>query len=87
MLTRHKSELMGRFPIEELAFFGSSARGDVNSNSDIDIMVVFNDKIGLKFIDLAYELESILGKPVDLVSKNAIKPAYFEEIKKDLFYV
>jgi len=33
-------------------------------------MVEFNDKIGIRFIDLAEELESLIGFKVDLVSKK-----------------
>ena len=43
--------------------------------------------MGIEFIDLAGELEAILHRKVDLVSKNGIKPKYLEEIKKDLVYV
>jgi len=87
VLSRHKSRLLEQYPIEALALFGSSARGDFRPESDVDILVVFNGKVGLRFVDLADELENILGKPVDLVSKNAIKPGYFDSIKKDLIYV
>jgi predicted nucleotidyltransferase len=42
---------------------------------------------GIEFIDLAEELEKILNRKVDLVSKNGVKPKYFDEIQKDLIYV
>ncbi len=44
-------------------------------------MVEFNDKIGIRFIDLAEEIESLLERDVDLVSKKAIKPKYFKSIE------
>ena len=73
--------------LKSLAIFGSYSRGDQKESSDIDILVEFNGKIGLKFIDLADEIERLLGKHVDLVSKNGVKKKYFESINADLIYV
>ncbi len=70
-----------------MAVFGSVSRGENNENSDVDILVDFSQPIGIGFIDLADELENILKQRIDLVSRNAIKPKYFEQIKNDLRYV
>lgn len=86
-LNEHKSTLFRKYPIKSLAIFGSYSRGDQNESSDIDILVEFNGKIGLSFIDLAEEIERLLGKHVDLVSKNGVKKKYFESIYPDLIYV
>ncbi|MDZ7743915.1 MAG: hypothetical protein U5Q03_19820 [Bacteroidota bacterium] len=51
------------------------------------MLVEFNDKIGIRFIDLADEIEQIVGVKVDLVSKNGIKEKYFTAIVPDLIYV
>jgi predicted nucleotidyltransferase len=53
----------------------------------VDILADFIQTPGISFIDLADELEDILQAKVDLVSRNAIKPAYFEKIQKDIKYV
>ena len=50
-------------------------------------MVDFDKQVGVEFIDLATELEKLLDLKVDLVSKNGIKPRYFEAVKEDLIYV
>jgi hypothetical protein len=82
-----KSQLTKKYPIAAMALFGSFSRGDQLADSDIDILVELDGKIGSRFIDLAEELESALGRKVDLVSKNGIKPRYFKSIKEDLIYV
>lgn len=82
-----KSELTKKYPIATMALFGSFSRGDQLENSDIDILIELDGKIGSKFIDLAEELESALGRKVDLISKNGIKPGYFNSIEQDLIYV
>lgn len=83
----HKKELFEKYPIKELAIFGSYARNEQKEASDLDLMVEFHSRIGSEFIELADELEEILGIKVDLVSKNGIKERYFERIKDDLIYV
>jgi hypothetical protein len=50
-------------------------------------MVDFSRPIGIAFINLADELETILQMKVDLVSKGGIKPTYFAVIQPDLIYV
>ena len=67
--------------------FGSFARNEAGESSDLDILVEFNNKIGIRFIDLADELESITGVNVDLVSRKGIKEKYFKSIERDLIYV
>jgi predicted nucleotidyltransferase len=70
-----------------MAIFGSYSRREQKDSSDLDILVEFSDKIGVRFIDLADELENIIGFKVDLVSKNGIKEKYLKSINSDLIYV
>lgn len=86
-LLSHKQRLFSKYPIKSMAIFGSYARNEQMGHSDIDIMVEFHDKIGIRFIDLADEIEELIGQKVDLVSKNGIKEKYYEAIKSDLIYV
>jgi len=86
-LRKLKAELAMKYPIAAMALFGSFSRGDYLENSDIDILVEIDGKIGARFIDLAEEPEAALGRKVDLISKNGIKPKYYSSIKPDLIYV
>jgi predicted nucleotidyltransferase len=87
ILKKHKSELVDKYGLSQLAIFGSYARRQQRENSDVDILVEFNRPIGLEFIDLAEELEQILQIKVDLVSKKGIKKKYFKSIETELAYV
>jgi predicted nucleotidyltransferase len=87
ILKDQKKELEKKYPISELALFGSYARGDNNDKSDIDILVDFNGRIGIGFIALAQELEDIFQTKIDLVSRNGIKPRYLPFIEKNLIHV
>ena len=83
----HKELLFNKYPIKYLALFGAMSRGDYHEHSDVDILVDFEKDIGIEFIDLADELEAILDKKVDLVSKNGLKEKYYQFLKKELEYV
>jgi predicted nucleotidyltransferase len=87
ILDNHKGRLFRDYPIKSMAIFGSYSRREQNDSSDLDILVEFSDKIGVRFIDLADELENIIGFKVDLVSKNGIKEKYLKSIDSDLIYV
>ena len=87
ILAKAKPELQKKYPLSELAIFGSYARGDATEESDIDVLVDFNDKIGIEFISLAFDIEDLFKAKVDVVSKGGIKPAYFEYVAQDLIYV
>jgi hypothetical protein len=80
-------EITAKYPIKSLAIFGSLSRKKDDENSDVDILVEFNRSVGMEFIHLCYELEEILNRKVDLVTRKAIKEKYFKEIEQDLIYV
>lgn len=86
-LSNHKSRLFKDYPIKSMAIFGSYSRREQNDTSDLDILVEFSDKIGIRFIDLAEDLEKIVGVKVDLVSRKGVKEKYLKSINSDLIYV
>jgi len=86
-LARYKPLLMKKYKVETLGIFGSYVRGTASENSDLDILVQFEKPIGLDFVILAEELESLLQVKVDLVSVNAIKPKMMDYVKQSLIYV
>lgn len=63
-----------RYGVAELAVFGSVAAGDAGPDSDVDLLYVLRDGVHLGWAinDLADDLENVLGRPVDLVSKQAL---------------
>lgn len=86
-LSLYKPELIKKYPIASIGLFGSIVRDDFTENSDIDIIVDFNGKIGIEFIDLAEELEQKLNWKVDLVSRNGIKQRYLDVIDPQIIYI
>jgi predicted nucleotidyltransferase len=87
ILSGLKPELSKKYPIVSIGLFGSIVRDDFTEDSDVDIIVDFNGKIGLEFIDLAEELEAGFNWKVDLVSRGGIKQKYFDYIEPEIVYV
>ena len=85
-LKKYKPLLREKFKVKEIGIFGSYARGEESDQSDVDLLVAFDETIGWEFIDLKDFLEGILDKPVDLVTVNALKPQLKGEILKEVFY-
>jgi hypothetical protein len=77
-------ELSREFPVTGLAIFGSYARGTQTESSDIDILVDVDPSIGLRFVDLAERIESLLGVRADVVSRRAISPRHWAVIEEEL---
>jgi predicted nucleotidyltransferase len=64
-----------RWKIVRLELFGSAARGELTAGSDLDFLYTFAEdaRWGWKFVDACDELEAIVGRPVDLVSRTSIE--------------
>ena len=87
VLKKYKPELEKEYNVSLLGLFGSYARNEQHESSDVDILIDFSQPIGLQFVDIAERLETILGRKVDLVSKNAVKPKLLKYIQQDIQYV
>ena len=71
--------------VKEIGLFGSFARNEMKESSDIDILVEY--KRGTTLLDIVrmkQDLNQLLGRKVDLVSKNAVRSSVMNYIKQDL---
>lgn len=83
-----KSFLKENFKVKSISVFGSYLRGEQNEESDIDILVEFYQTIDLfKFVELEYFLSDILGRKVDLVMKDTLKPRIKDRILEEAVVV
>lgn len=76
-LLRAERPALERYGVRSAALFGSTARGEAQAGSDVDVLVVFAPEahIGLvRFVDLQERLQTLFGREVDLVSRGALKP-------------
>lgn len=70
-----------------MAIFGLFSGKAQNDLSDLDRLVEFKDKIEIRYINLAEEVENMVGFKVDSVSKNGIEEKYLRTIDPDLIDV
>ena len=83
-LTQHKPVLAQRFGVRRLALFGSLARGTAREDSDIDILVGFDQPpTPAAFFGVQFYLEDLLGRPVDLVTETALRPQLRPYVERD----
>jgi uncharacterized protein len=87
ILKSNKAKLFAKYPIKSMALFGSHARGEAQTGSDVDILVELTQHDGWKFLSLVDELETILNKKVDLVSKDGVQQQYLDFFSQQLVYV
>jgi predicted nucleotidyltransferase len=75
-------ELCRKYHVRELSIFGSALRPGFGANSDVDLLVLFEPDaaIGLEFVTLQRELSDAIGRRVDLVPKNSLKPLIRDEV-------
>jgi Predicted nucleotidyltransferases len=75
-LRAHRS-LFERFGVVSVSLFGSVVRDEAKPMSDVDLLVDFapGQPGGLfRYVELKHALEGVLGRPVDLITKNNIRP-------------
>ena len=68
------------FGVRRLALFGSAARDEAVAGSDVDVLVVFERKSFRAYVGLLRHLEGLLGRKVDLVIEEALKPVIRDRI-------
>jgi len=86
-ITQCKPELKSGFQVKEIGIFGSYIRNEQNKNSDLDVLVEFEEEPGLfKFMELENYLKTILRVKVDLVMKNALKPQIGRHVLNEVVY-
>jgi predicted nucleotidyltransferase len=84
-LREHEAELR-KAGIVRLWLFGSTARGDRQPESDIDLLAAFDETRGLSLLDIAgleLRLAGLLGQPVDLVEEGTLKPRVQQSVEAE----
>lgn len=85
-LKQHKQELEARFAVRRIGLFGSVLRGSDNEDSDVDILVELAHPTFDQYMDLKFFLEDELGRPIDLVLADSLKPRLKPIITREAAY-
>ncbi|MBI4320419.1 MAG: nucleotidyltransferase family protein [Chloroflexi bacterium] len=87
-LRRRKPELAERYRVKSLGVFGSYVHGEQKKGSDLDLLVEFYEPPSLlEFVALEHYLTDLLNVKVDLVMRDALKPAIGRHILNELLAI
>lgn len=88
ILLSHRQEIEG-FGVNRLGLFGSFIKGKQDVNSDVDLLVEFikGRKKFKNFMHLAFFLEELLQRKVELVTPESLIPYLKPNILKEVEYV
>ena len=84
-LSQQIIRLLSKHNPRKIGIFGSFARNQQSTSSDIDILVDFKEqKSILELIEIEMELEDALKRKVDLITETSVHPYLKDYIQKDL---
>ncbi len=88
LLQQQKTLFKEDYRITEIGIFGSYARGEETAESDIDVLVHYNQAPTLtKLVEFREYLISLTGMKVDVVTKNGLKPKLREKVLAEVIYL
>ena len=86
ILRSQRATLKSRFSVQKIGLFGSCARNEAKSESDVDILVDLADPSFDHYMDLKFFLEDLLHASVDLVFSETLKPRLRPYIMQEIIY-
>ncbi|MCK4532225.1 nucleotidyltransferase family protein [bacterium] len=88
VLSKHKGELEQKYKIRKIGIFGDYVKGRPVRKTTIDILVDFEEPIGIfEFMDLEKYFEDLLKTEIDLVSKDVLKTQIGKYILDKIVYI
>ncbi|HUH96447.1 MAG TPA: nucleotidyltransferase family protein [Anaerolineales bacterium] len=88
LLRKQKAELARQYGVRSLALFGSVARDQATSSSDVDLLVEFDRPVGyFGLFALQDHLEELFHCKVDLGTPDSLKPRLREQVLKECIHV
>ena len=71
------------YGIKSISLFGSYAKGNANSNSDIDFIIDKGDLIGIQYFSFLQDLEDAFDSNIDLITTGFSNKEFLSMIEKD----
>jgi len=86
VIKNHKNEIKTKYDVKRIGIFGSYAKGQQNEESDIDVLVEFGKPTFDNFMELAFYLEDLFGKKVDLLTPKSLSPYMRPSVEKEVVW-
>ena len=88
ILSQVKSLVKEKYHVSELGIFGDYVKGEVQENSQVNILIDYTEPPSLlDLVDLEYYLSDLLKVKADVISKNGLKGRRRERILSEVIYV
>ena len=84
LLRENYPRLVAEYGVKKIGLFGSYAKGVPGVASDVDLVVEFDRPIGLKFVDFAEDLETLLGRRVDILTTAGLQGIRIDRVAEDI---
>jgi predicted nucleotidyltransferase len=86
ILKGHEKEIKEKFGVRKIGIFGSFARGEEKETSDVDVLVELEKPSFDNFMNLAFFLEDLFQRKVDLVTSNSLSPYIGPYVKNEVVW-
>ena len=84
ILREHMDELRARYGVRSIEIFGSYVRGEQREDSDLDLLVEFEEPVGLLRISmLQVYLSDLLGIKVDVIPKDSLRRELWDSVSRE----
>lgn len=83
LLKRHH-DILSKYKVKRIGLFGSYARGEQKKHSDIDFLIELEEPNFDNFMDLAFSLENLFRKKVELVTNGSLSPYIQPHVEKEV---
>ena len=83
IIKEHK-EILKKYRVKSVALFGSYVRNEQKEDSDIDLLVEFEEDTYHNFINLIFSLEKLLRKEITVVTKEDLSPYIQPYVLKEI---
>ncbi|VUT24552.1 MAG: Nucleotidyltransferase domain protein [Candidatus Methanolliviera sp. GoM_asphalt] len=84
ILKENEEEIKEKFHVNRIGVFGSCARGEEKEESDVDLIVDFEEPSFDNFMDLSFYLEELFGRSVDILTPEGVKGIRIKEVAEDI---
>lgn len=84
ILREQRPHLASEYGVTKLGLFGSFAKDSAQGESDVDVIVEFEEPLGLRFVEFAEELERLLGRRVDVLTPAGLKGIRIRRVCDDI---
>jgi hypothetical protein len=83
-MLKDNNEILRKYEVKRIGLFGSFARGDQKKSSDIDFLVEFKKPVFENFMDLAFYLEELFDRRVELITNGNLSPYIQPYVDKEV---